>query len=220
MHKVADALEVPFTQVMQIASFYKTFSLTPKGRHEVHVCTGMTCHLRGAAKLLEKVEELTGLKPGETDAGSRFTLATGACLGSCSIGPGTDRRRQALRPDDARQGRRRSETLRVGKDSMARLQSAAELEELRAKILASRDPARPCIAVCAGAACDGMDSAAVAAAFLAEVRQAEARRQARRQDHRLPRLLREGTERRRHARRHLLLRGPARGRARTSSPPR
>ncbi len=52
---------------------------------------------------------------------------------------------------------------------MARLQSAVELEELRAKILASRDPARPCIAVCAGAACDGMDSAAVAAAFLAEV---------------------------------------------------
>ena len=48
LHKVADALEVPFSQVMQIASFYKTFSLTPKGRHEVHVCTGMTCHLRGA----------------------------------------------------------------------------------------------------------------------------------------------------------------------------
>jgi len=52
---------------------------------------------------------------------------------------------------------------------MARLQSAVELDELRAKILASRDPARPCIAVCAGAACDGMDSAAVAAAFLAAV---------------------------------------------------
>ncbi|MDP1984789.1 MAG: NAD(P)H-dependent oxidoreductase subunit E [Sulfuritalea sp.] len=87
MHRVADALDVPFAQVMQIASFYKTFSLTPKGRHEVHVCTGMTCHLRGAAKLKAKVEELTGLKDGETDTGSRFTYATGACLGSCSIGP-------------------------------------------------------------------------------------------------------------------------------------
>ena len=53
--------------------------------------------------------------------------------------------------------------------TMARLNSAAELEALRAKILAGRDPAKPCIAVCAGAACDGMDSAAVAAAFLAEV---------------------------------------------------
>ena len=87
MHRVADALQVPFAQVMQIASFYKTFSLTPKGRHEVHVCTGMTCHLRGAPKLLQKVEELTGLKAGETDAESRFTVDTGACLGSCSIGP-------------------------------------------------------------------------------------------------------------------------------------
>ena len=54
---------------------------------------------------------------------------------------------------------------------MTRLQSAAELEKFRAEILASRDPARPCIAVCAGAACDGLDSAAVAAAFLAEVGQ-------------------------------------------------
>ena len=87
MHQVADALEVPFAQVLQIVSFYKTFSLTPKGRHEVHVCTGMTCHLRGAAKLLAKVEEITGLKPGETDAESKFSLATGACLGSCSIAP-------------------------------------------------------------------------------------------------------------------------------------
>ncbi|MCX7169226.1 MAG: NADH-quinone oxidoreductase subunit F, partial [Proteobacteria bacterium] len=51
---------------------------------------------------------------------------------------------------------------------MPKLQSAAELEKFRAEILASRDPAKPCIAVCAGAACDGMDSAAVAAAFLAE----------------------------------------------------
>ena len=87
MQKVADALGVAFSQVMHIASFYKTFSLTPKGRHEVHVCTGMTCHLRGGAKLMEKVAEITGLKPGETDAEARFTLEAGSCLGSCSIGP-------------------------------------------------------------------------------------------------------------------------------------
>ena len=87
MQKVADALDVPFSQVMQIASFYKTFSLTPKGRHEVHVCTGMTCHLRGGARLMGKLEEITGLKPGETDAEAKFTLEAGSCLGSCSIGP-------------------------------------------------------------------------------------------------------------------------------------
>ena len=87
MQRVADVLEVPFSQVMQIASFYKTFSLTPRGRHEVKVCAGMTCHLHGAARLMEKVEELTGLKPGETDTEARFTLEAGSCLGSCSIGP-------------------------------------------------------------------------------------------------------------------------------------
>ena len=87
MHEIADALEVPFSQVMQIASFYKTFSLTPKGRHEVHVCTGMTCYLRGAAKLMAKLEEITGLKPGETDTEAKFTVEAGSCLGSCSIGP-------------------------------------------------------------------------------------------------------------------------------------
>lgn len=85
--KVAEALDVPFSRVMQIATFYKTFSLKPKGRHEVHVCTGSSCHLRGSARLLETVQQVTGIKPGETDAESRFSLETGSCLGSCSIGP-------------------------------------------------------------------------------------------------------------------------------------
>jgi NADH-quinone oxidoreductase subunit E len=85
--RVAEALEVPFSRVMQIATMYKTFSLKPKGAHEVHVCTGTSCHLRGAAKLLETVERVTGLKPGETDAERKFSLETGSCLGSCSLGP-------------------------------------------------------------------------------------------------------------------------------------
>jgi NADH-quinone oxidoreductase subunit E len=85
--RVAEALEVPFSRVMQIATFYKTFSLKPKGRHEVHVCTGTSCHLRGGTRLLDAVQKLTGLKPGETDAEARFSLETGSCLGSCSIGP-------------------------------------------------------------------------------------------------------------------------------------
>jgi len=87
LRRVAEALDVPFARVMQIASMYKTFSLTPRGRHEVHVCTGMSCHLRGAAQVLEAVEQLTGLKPGQTDAESRFSLERGSCLGSCSLGP-------------------------------------------------------------------------------------------------------------------------------------
>ena len=87
LHRAAEALDIPFSRVMRVATLYKTFSLTPKGRHEVHVCTGMTCHLRGGAKLMAKVQEITGLKCGETDAEAKFTLEAGSCLGSCSIGP-------------------------------------------------------------------------------------------------------------------------------------
>ena len=85
--RVAEALDVPLSRVMQIATFYKTFSLKPKGRHEVHVCTGTSCHLRGGARLLAAVQRLIGIKPGETDAESKFSLETGSCLGSCSLGP-------------------------------------------------------------------------------------------------------------------------------------
>ncbi len=85
--RVGESLGVPLSRVMQIASFYKTFSLKPKGRHEVHVCTGTSCHVRGASKLLSEVKRMTGLKPGETDAEARFSLETGSCLGSCSHGP-------------------------------------------------------------------------------------------------------------------------------------
>jgi len=84
---VAEALDVPFSEVMQIATMYNTFSLTPKGRHEVHVCTGMSCHLRGAARLLAAVQRLLGIRAGETDAERKFSLETGSCLGSCSLGP-------------------------------------------------------------------------------------------------------------------------------------
>lgn len=87
LKKVSTTLDVPLSQVLHIATFYKTFSLTPRGRHEVRVCTGTSCHVRGAEKLLDQVRQVTGLDPGQTDAEARFSLDTGCCLGSCSLGP-------------------------------------------------------------------------------------------------------------------------------------
>jgi NADH-quinone oxidoreductase subunit E len=87
LHQVAEALQTPFSRVMRIATMYKTFSLTPKGRNEVQVCNGISCHLRGAKRLMAEVERVTGIKAGETDAHWRFSLQAGACLGTCSIGP-------------------------------------------------------------------------------------------------------------------------------------
>ena len=85
--RVSERLEVPMRRIQHIATFYKAFSLTPKGRHEVHICMGTACHVRGAGRVLEKVEDLTGIKPGETDLELKFSLETVNCLGCCALGP-------------------------------------------------------------------------------------------------------------------------------------
>lgn len=87
LERVSEKLQVPFALVQQTATFYKAFSTVPKGRHTIHVCNGTSCHLRGAQFLLEAVQELTGLKPGETDAEFKFTLEVANCLGRCAQGP-------------------------------------------------------------------------------------------------------------------------------------
>jgi NADH-quinone oxidoreductase subunit E len=87
LERVSERLQVPFSRTMHIASFYKAFSLVPKGRHEVHVCMGTACHVRGAKRILETVEDLTGIKPGETDVEMKFSLETVNCLGCCALGP-------------------------------------------------------------------------------------------------------------------------------------
>lgn len=87
LERIADKLQVSLTRIMHIASFYKAFSLVPKGRNEVHICMGTACHVRGAKRVLESVEELTGIKPGESDADLKYSLETVNCLGCCALGP-------------------------------------------------------------------------------------------------------------------------------------
>ncbi len=87
LERVADRLQVPLTRIQHIATFYKAFSLVPKGRHEVHVCMGTACHVRGAKRVLDSVQDLTGIKPGETDLDLKFSLETVNCLGCCALGP-------------------------------------------------------------------------------------------------------------------------------------
>ena len=87
LRRISERLEVPLTLVQHITTFYKAFSLVPKGRHGVHVCMGTACHVRGALRVLEKVEDLIGIKPGETDLELKFSLETVNCLGCCALGP-------------------------------------------------------------------------------------------------------------------------------------
>ena len=87
LERVSEKLQVPLTRIQHIATFYKAFSLVPKGRHEVHICVGTACHVRGATRILDTVEEATGIKPGETDLDLKFSLETVNCLGCCALGP-------------------------------------------------------------------------------------------------------------------------------------
>ena len=87
LERVSEKLQVPFTQILHIATFYKAFSLVPKGRHEIHVCVGTACHVRGAPRVLDTVQDLTGIKAGETDLDLKFSLETVNCLGCCALGP-------------------------------------------------------------------------------------------------------------------------------------
>ena len=87
LERVAERLQVPLTRIQHIATFYKAFSLVPKGRHEIHICVGTACHVRGAPRILDAAQELTGIKPGETDLDLKFSLQTVNCLGCCALGP-------------------------------------------------------------------------------------------------------------------------------------
>ena len=87
LEKVSRRLQVPLNRIQHIVTFYKAFSLVPRGRHEIHVCMGTACHVRGAPRVLDTVQDLTGIKPGETDGDLKFSLETVNCLGCCALGP-------------------------------------------------------------------------------------------------------------------------------------
>ena len=87
LERVADAVGVPHAHVFQIATFYRAFSLKPRGKHICTVCLGTACHVRGAPRLVEHAERKAGIKASETTADLRLTLETVNCVGACSLGP-------------------------------------------------------------------------------------------------------------------------------------
>jgi len=85
--QISQKLDIPLTQIYGIASFYKSFSLKPRGKHIVNVCLGTACHVRGAVRILEEIERDLAIKSGQTTKDSMFTLETVNCLGACALGP-------------------------------------------------------------------------------------------------------------------------------------
>ena len=87
LQAVAETLEIPLIHIIGVATFYHSFSLEPKGEHQVTVCMGTACHVRGGPKILDEFEKKLGVESGQTTEDGLFTLETVACLGCCAIGP-------------------------------------------------------------------------------------------------------------------------------------
>ncbi|MDH5406040.1 MAG: NAD(P)H-dependent oxidoreductase subunit E [Candidatus Aminicenantes bacterium] len=84
---VAQSLDISLVDVYRAATFYKYFSLVPRGEHLIQVCLGTACHVRGAARVLSETQRKLNIHPGETTEDKLFTLETVNCLGACALGP-------------------------------------------------------------------------------------------------------------------------------------
>jgi NADH-quinone oxidoreductase subunit E len=84
---VSRELDVPLSKVYGVATFFKAFSFTPRGRHVASVCLGTACHVRGGTPVAEEFERRLGIRTGDTTLDGQFTLETVNCLGCCAIGP-------------------------------------------------------------------------------------------------------------------------------------
>ena len=87
LEAAARELDVPLAHVFSVATFYKSFSLEPRGRHLCTVCMGTACHVRGGAAILEHFERKLGIRAGETSPGREYTLERVNCLGACALAP-------------------------------------------------------------------------------------------------------------------------------------
>ncbi len=84
---VSDETGCSMVDVYGVATFYRSFSLTPRGKHLICACLGTACHVRGAPRIVEELERQLGIKAGQTTEDKEFTLETVNCLGACALGP-------------------------------------------------------------------------------------------------------------------------------------
>jgi NADH:ubiquinone oxidoreductase subunit E len=84
---VASRLRMDINEIYGVATFYKSFTLTPQGKHSITLCLGTACHVRGGPKILRELKGLLNIEPGQTTADRQFSLNVVNCLGVCAIGP-------------------------------------------------------------------------------------------------------------------------------------
>jgi len=84
---LSEKIGVPISTIFEVGTFYSTFSLEPRGKHIISVCLGTACHVRGAEKVRDRIQESLNLQDGQTTEDMLFTLESVRCLGCCSLGP-------------------------------------------------------------------------------------------------------------------------------------
>ncbi|HQP52388.1 MAG TPA: NAD(P)H-dependent oxidoreductase subunit E [Syntrophorhabdaceae bacterium] len=84
---ICERLDIPFSKGYEVATFYKSLSLKPRGKHTVHVCLGTACHLRGGPSIVDTFQRELKVKIGDTTEDGNFTFETVNCLGACALAP-------------------------------------------------------------------------------------------------------------------------------------
>lgn len=87
VRRLSEVLNIPESQIYHIVTFYKTFSLVPRGRHEIRVCLGTACHISGGKRIAEGFENTLKVQTGHTTKDGQFTLETVNCVGACGLAP-------------------------------------------------------------------------------------------------------------------------------------
>ncbi len=85
--RVASGLGLPLSQVYGVVTFYSFFTMVPRGKHQVRVCLGTACHVRGAKRVLEGMTDKLGIEPGGCTEDREFSLDIVRCVGACGLGP-------------------------------------------------------------------------------------------------------------------------------------
>ena len=87
LRDVAAKQNLSLMDIYSVATFYKSFTLYPRGRHQVVTCSGTACHVRGSEKVTHEISRMLGIKPGETTADGEYSLESVNCLGACALAP-------------------------------------------------------------------------------------------------------------------------------------
>ncbi len=87
MAEISEYTGVPGSRIYAVATFYAQFRFSPIGKNHITVCRGTACHVRGASRILEKIEKTLGISDGETTEDMEYSLETAACIGACGLAP-------------------------------------------------------------------------------------------------------------------------------------